>query len=94
MSKINAGSQVERTQSQVSTELDGEMVVLQLESGHYFSLNEVGALVWSSLTEPRSVAQLCQLIGDEYEVDEVTCGRDLVALLESLRAEGLVRIRP
>jgi hypothetical protein len=30
---------------------------------------------------------------EEYEVDEVRCGDDLLALLETMRGEGLIEVR-
>ena len=43
---------------QMSSELAGEAVILDMESGTYFGLNEVGARVWSLIQEPRAVRDI------------------------------------
>ncbi len=92
MSAITSASVVQRTEHQVSTEIDGETVLLQFSSGKYFSLNPVGNFVWSLLEEPRKVDSICQELVQEYEVDVEQCQLDVLALLNELRAADLVSI--
>jgi hypothetical protein len=78
--------------AQVSSDLGGEAVILQLASGTYYSLNEVGARIWELLQQPVSVGELRARIEEEYEVDADTCAADLRRLLAALAREGLVEI--
>ena len=78
---------------QVSADLAGEAVILNMESGTYYSLNEVGARVWGLVGEPRTVDEIRDTILEEYEVEADHCERDVVALLEQLADAGLVEIR-
>lgn len=76
---------------QVSSNMAGEVVILNHGRGIYYGLGEVGALVWSALENgPRSVEELCELVMEEYEVDQATCEKDIEALIESLLQEKLV----
>jgi hypothetical protein len=75
---------------QVSTELEGEAVILGLADGVYYGLDGAGALVWERLREPRSVAELRDAVTAEFDVDAETAERDLLALLEELAGRGLV----
>lgn len=78
---------------QLSAELDGEAVVLNLKDGVYFGLNPVGTRVWALLkAAPRSVAELRQAILAEYDVAFDQCDADLRALLDALKEHGLVDI--
>lgn len=77
---------------QVSSDLAGEAVILNLKAGVYYGLDEVGARVWNLLQEPRTVAELCDLLRQEYQVDPERCQADLLALLQGLAREGLVEI--
>jgi PqqD family protein of HPr-rel-A system len=86
-------SRITLSAEQVSAQLDGEAVVLDLREGVYFGLNPVATRVWSLLKEaPRSVAELRQAILDEYDVEFEQCNGDLRALLEALKDHGLVDI--
>ena len=38
-------------------------------------------------------SQIRDAILNEYEVDEVRCEKDLFALLEEMRSEGLIEVR-
>ena len=86
-------SRITLSGEQVSAELDGEAVVLNLREGVYFGLNPVGTRVWSLLKEgPKSVMELRQAILDEYDVAFQQCDEDLRSLLTSLDEHGLIVI--
>ena len=75
---------------QVSTELEGEAVILSLADGVYYGLDGVGAMVWERLREPTRVAALVDAVTAAYPVDRETAERDLLALLAELAGRGLV----
>lgn len=92
MPALTSASVIQRTEQQVSTEIDGETVLLQFSSGKYFSLNPVGNFVWNLLEEPRTVTSICEELVQEYEVDVAQCQPDVLALLGELCAADLVSI--
>lgn len=72
-------------------ELGGEAVLLDLNTGVYYGLDPVGTRVWRLLQQPRSLAELRDLVVDEFDVSPERCEADLAAFLESLNAHGLLR---
>ncbi|MGA7877557.1 MAG: PqqD family protein [Desulfoferrobacter sp.] len=74
-------------------ELDGEAVILNLESEQYFGLDEVGTGMWAELTHSDSIESAYQKLLEEYEVDGETLRRDLTDLIEKLSDKGLVKVR-
>ena len=82
------------TSRQLSCELDADTVILHLDSGFYYGLNDVGASIWKLLQEPRRLSDLREAILAEYDVDGATCQRDLEAVLQRLTEAGLVEVRP
>jgi hypothetical protein len=78
---------------QVSCPLGEEAAILNLKNSVYYGMNPVGARVWDLLQQPKSVRELRNALLEEFEVDEVRCGGDLLALLETMRSEGLIEIR-
>ena len=64
-----------------------------MKNSVYYGLNEVGTRVWNLLGEPRSVGQLRDALIDEYDVAQSLCEKDLLALLEQLRSEGLIDVK-
>ena len=76
----------------VSRELEGEAVMLNLESGVYFGLDEVGTRIWALIQEHGSLRKVFQVMQQEYEVAPQTLESDLLRLVEELRARGLVSV--
>jgi len=86
-------SSVVATKDQVCSDLAGEAVILDLKSGVYYGLNEVGASIWNLIQEPRTVNEIQDAILAEYEVEPEQCARDILALLQQLADEGLIKVR-
>lgn len=89
---VTLESTVVASKNQVSTELGGEAVVLGVEAGEYFGLNEVAASVWSLVQKPSKVSALCAAISSEYDVSEAECERDVLELLNDLASKGLIDV--
>ena len=89
---ISPSSVAKRSEQQTSADMPGEAVILNPVTGTYFGLDEVGARVWELIETPRTVAELCAAIGDEYEVEAKQCEHDLHRLLHELCEAGLVEI--
>jgi hypothetical protein len=89
---LSAASVLVAARDQVSTELEGEAVILSLADGVYYGLDGVGARVWELLREPRAIAELTDAVVAEFEVDAATAERDLLALLGELAERRLVEV--
>jgi hypothetical protein len=76
----------------VSCALTGGAALLNVRSGVYFTLNEVGAQIWAAIQEPRAVSEIVDRITAQYDVDGRRCHDDVVALLQQLDDAGLIKI--
>ena len=85
---ISNDSIVVAVKSQVSREVDAETVVLHVDKGVYFGLNEVATLIWNQLQKPRKVQEIRDAILREYEVSNEQCERELLTLLGELSENG------
>lgn len=86
-------SVVVAAKDQVSSDLGGEVAILDLKVGVYYGLDEVGARVWELIQEPKVVSEVRDVLLEEYDVAPERCERDLFALLERLAQEGLIEVR-
>ena len=75
---------------QVSCKINDEVAILDLDRAIYFGLQVVGVHIWVSLEQPRSVDDLCASVMAVFEVSEAACQADVVQILGSLEAEGLI----
>jgi hypothetical protein len=78
----------------VSRELEGEAVILNLESGVYFGLNGVGTRIWALIQEHGSLRKVLEAMQMEYEVTPQELESDLLQLIDQLQARGLVNLSP
>ena len=78
------------SRQQISCDLSGEAVILNLDTGAYYGLNPVGARIWQFLYEPRTVSEICRLILADYDVDVDLCERDVRNLLTTFLEAGLI----
>jgi Coenzyme PQQ synthesis protein D (PqqD) len=77
--------------SVLSRELGGETVLLNLESGVYYGLDAIGTRAWNLLTtQERSLAEVCSIMAEEYEVARETLQSDLAALVQDLCEKQLL----
>ena len=74
----------------VFRDLEGEAVILDLASGTYFGLNEVGTRVWRLVDEGRDAAQIVDAVAAEYDADRTTIEQDVARLLDALSARRLI----
>ncbi len=75
----------------VAREVSGETVLLDLESGTYFGLNTVGGRVWALVEEePRTLAEVCDILQGEFDVSEEDVQRDVLDLAGKLDENGLL----
>ena len=75
----------------VETEVDQEVLALSIERGTCFGMNVVASRIWNLLATPIRICDLCAVLHSKYRVDPDVCERQVVDLLEGLRAEGLIR---
>ena len=78
--------------SVICQELDGEMVILDLQQEQYFGLNDVGTRMWQLMSEGQSTDEIVILLLKEFDTDEQTLRRDLRGLIQQLTDAKLVRI--
>lgn len=72
-------------------EIDGEVVILDLEHSRYLSLNGTGAFLWRALADGVDDGELAALLSDRYDLDRDRATRDIAVFLERCTALGLVR---
>lgn len=81
----------QRVSDIVSTDMDGERVMMSLDQGAYFGLGGIGGTIWDMLDQPRSIGELEAQVMAQYAVDAETCRTDVAAFLADMERNGLVR---
>ncbi|MDQ6616490.1 MAG: PqqD family protein [Actinomycetota bacterium] len=78
----------------LAEELNGELVLVHVDTGMYYTLNEVGGRVWAlcdgSLTVAQVIAQLCE----EFDAPPEEVKADVLDLVGHLTTEKLLVAAP
>ncbi|NCJ08145.1 PqqD family peptide modification chaperone [Synechococcales cyanobacterium C] len=77
---------------QVSSDLVNESVILDLKSGMYYGLNEVGSIIWKFIQSPQSVNSVVNEVINNYDVEINQCNNDVLQLLHNLLDAKLISI--
>ena len=79
-----------RDEGLVWREIDGELVVLDVEQSVYLASNETGTLLWRALAEGTTHEQLVQLLVTHVDVPVDIATGDVDAFLVQLRERGVL----
>ncbi|MGH8900182.1 MAG: lasso peptide biosynthesis PqqD family chaperone [Egibacteraceae bacterium] len=73
-----------------TTDTDDGLVLLDERASRYWQLNPTGALVLRALLDGATVQEAAETLADQHTVTTERAAADIAALLEHLRAAGLV----
>ena len=73
-------------------ELDGESVLLNINTENYFGLDEVGTRIWAVLSEAGSVGEAVDILLLEYDVERDELVKDVCELLAQLQEKELIEL--
>jgi hypothetical protein len=79
------------SKSTVYTELDDEMVLLNLATEMYFGLDAIGTQIWKLIEQGATSGAMLEQLLAQYDVDPAKLRADLSAFLDSLAEKGLTR---
>ena len=85
----NDNDKFERKSSLKISNLGEEIALLDRESGIYYGLDQIGALIWDCLDDS-TVVEMLDRITTQFEVQRETARTDLHAFLVQIEEQGLV----
>jgi Coenzyme PQQ synthesis protein D (PqqD) len=72
--------------------VDDEALLLDTNSGYYFSMNGTATEIWCLLNEGKSIDEVAQTIANRYEIDSETVKCDVHELISNLNKEQIASI--
>ncbi|MDR3598918.1 MAG: lasso peptide biosynthesis PqqD family chaperone [Desulfosporosinus sp.] len=90
MEKITLQSVISAKKDIVTADMDGEVVMLSIESGKYYNLGNTGGVIWEVITDPITVEQVIDNLVDNYDVSRGQCEEEVLAFLRDAHQEGLL----
>ncbi|HEX4279864.1 MAG TPA: pyrroloquinoline quinone biosynthesis peptide chaperone PqqD [Solirubrobacteraceae bacterium] len=79
-----------RQEGVLAQQAHGRTVLLRLEDGGYYALDEVGAMIWELCDGSRAVAEIVALLCEQFDAPESTVQEDVLEFIGDLRREQLL----
>ena len=89
---ISTNQLISQAEGYIVSDMDGEKVMLSIQSGKYYNLGQVGGDIWDLIKEPVSIEHIVQSLQSIYEVSQTECEDQVLSFLEKLKEEGLIII--
>lgn len=70
--------------------VDGEMVLLDMNSEKYFGLDDIGTAIWQAMQKSGSLEEIFFNLQEQYEVEPEVLKKDLLDFVEKLQEKGIV----
>ncbi|WP_371348202.1 PqqD family peptide modification chaperone [Ancylobacter sp. IITR112] len=83
-------SRIRRSPDCLAAELEGEVVMMNVENGAYYQLDATGTDIWNRLEAPVEIGALCAELAQLYDGPLADIQRDVLAFLSELAERKLV----
>lgn len=88
---LNLDTKIKVASNIVSRKVQDEEVILQLDSGVYYGLNEVGTEIWHMMKSGKSLRQIITQVSRDYEIPSKRITDDLFTLVKDLKKRKIVQ---
>ena len=79
-----------RREGLMTADMNGSAVMMDIMTGKYYNLGQIGGRIWEILEEPMTVDALVEKLTDEYDVTAAQCRSDILPFLDTLLERGLL----
>lgn len=90
---MNLNQKITFADTVFAQEVDGEMVLLDMESENYFGLDEVGTAIWQFMQEYGTLQEVFDAMLEQYDVDDEVLEKDLSDFVGKLIESGLIEVK-
>ena len=90
---MNLDQKITFSETVFAQEVDGEMVLLDMESENYFGLDEVGTAIWQAMQEKETLQEVLEVLLELYDVEAEVLERDLSDFVGKLLESGLIEVK-
>lgn len=75
----------------VAADMDGETVMMNIETGKYYNLGAIGGAIWKLIETPTKVEDLISRLVEEYNVTRNQCEEDVLPFLNQIFEQSLIK---
>ena len=83
---------ISRSPSVLTAEVDGEVVMMSIEQGRYFGLDNIGSDIWKRIDPPCSFGDLVDGLAADYNADRAIIASDVRQLLDEMLKQNVITL--
>jgi hypothetical protein len=74
----------------ISELLDGETIIINLENGNYYSMNETGSIIWNTLANNHTLGAILEHLSSRFSAPKEELEKELGNIVSFLEQEELI----
>jgi hypothetical protein len=90
---LDMNSVVTRTGQSTAANVDNDLVIVHFDTNAYYGFDTIGRRVWEIIETPHKVAEVCDVLRQEYDVSQEQCEADVLGFLEELEQNRILETR-
>ena len=88
--KITLNTIIQRNKEILTSDLDGEKVMMSIKRGEYYGLGKTGTFIWDNIDEAVKISDLVAMITKKYNIDKNQCFKDIAPFITDLIEKELI----
>ena len=83
---------ISRSESLLVAPVHDETVMMDIPTGRYYGLDDIGSDIWKRLNSPRRFCELVEALAADYDADRATITHDVRKLVALMASHGVVKL--
>jgi hypothetical protein len=92
LKEIDTETIVSRNAEITFTEMDEEIVMVNIDRGEYYGLDNIASDVWGMLEEEMRLMDLCEALSKKYGIETGQCIKDTLPFIREMAENEVVRL--
>ena len=77
----------------LTSDVEEELLMMDMDSGYYYGLQGVGKQIWELIEAPIKVRDVCADLLTRYDIDAETVEREVLAFLRDMQEQALITLQ-
>jgi Coenzyme PQQ synthesis protein D (PqqD). len=80
-----------RNQQIINSELEDNLVMMHIDKGKYYGLNQIGKRIWELLDKPKDAEEITSILLKEFNVSQERCMSDVESFMQQALKCDIIR---
>ena len=91
MKLLTVNNVIQSNASNLITEIiNDELAVMDFLQGNYILFNKIGRIIWEEISSPIRICDLIELLLKRFDIDDETCTKETLILLNKLNKQAIL----